>query len=92
MIASRLSRDNRQDFFRDALYTIYKALSAVKLCEDLRKQNIKAVPIFWIAEEDHDFDEVKKTFVLDKEGKMAEVENTPENYQEDIAGRSGYFR
>jgi bacillithiol biosynthesis cysteine-adding enzyme BshC len=68
--------------FSGALYTIYKALSAVRLCEDLRKQNIKAVPIFWIAEEDHDFDEVKKTFVLDKEGKLAGIENTPENYTE----------
>lgn len=68
--------------FSGALYTIYKALSAVKLCEDLKKQNIKAVPIFWIAEEDHDFDEVKKTFFLDKESKLAEAENTPENYME----------
>ena len=68
--------------FSGALYTIYKALSAVRLCEELKKQNIKAVPIFWIAEEDHDFDEVKKTFVLDKEGKLAETENTPENFQE----------
>lgn len=68
--------------FSGALYTIYKALSAVRLCEDLRKQNIKAVPVFWIAEEDHDFDEIKKTFVLDKAGKLAEIENSPENRAE----------
>ncbi|MGC2234836.1 MAG: bacillithiol biosynthesis cysteine-adding enzyme BshC, partial [Pyrinomonadaceae bacterium] len=68
--------------FSGALYTIYKALSAVRLCEDLRKQNIKAVPVFWIAEEDHDFDEIKKTFVSDKEGKLAEIENSPENLAE----------
>jgi bacillithiol synthase len=66
--------------FSGALYTIYKALSAVRLCEDLKRQNVKAVPVFWIAEEDHDFDEVKKTFVLDKEGRLAEIENAPENY------------
>jgi uncharacterized protein YllA (UPF0747 family) len=47
--------------FTGALYTIYKALSAVKLAENLRKENLKVVPVFWIAEEDHDFDEVKKT-------------------------------
>jgi bacillithiol biosynthesis cysteine-adding enzyme BshC len=70
--------------FSGELYTIYKALSAVKLAEDLRKQNIKAVPVFWIAEEDHDFDEVKKTFVLDKEGRLAKFENTPQNYQENL--------
>ena len=68
--------------FSGALYTIYKALSAVRLAADLRRQNIKAVPVFWVAEEDHDFAEVKKTFVADKEGKLAEFENTPKNYAE----------
>jgi bacillithiol biosynthesis cysteine-adding enzyme BshC len=66
--------------FSGSLYTIYKALSAVKLAEDLKKRNLKAVPVFWIAEEDHDFDEVKKTFNLNKEGKLVESENTPTGY------------
>ncbi len=79
--------------FSGALYTIYKALSAVKMCEDLRSQNIKAVPVFWIAEEDHDFAEVKKTYVLSASsatkseppavaGGLSVVENTPQNYTE----------
>ncbi len=63
--------------FSGAAYTIYKALSAVKLAEELRAQNIKAVPVFWIAEEDHDFDEVKSTHVLNKKGKLYKAENTP---------------
>lgn len=66
--------------FSGAIYTIYKALSAVSLAENLRKQNIKAVPVFWIAEEDHDFEEVKRTYFLDKTGKLAGVENTPRTY------------
>ncbi|HEY0457649.1 MAG TPA: bacillithiol biosynthesis cysteine-adding enzyme BshC [Pyrinomonadaceae bacterium] len=68
--------------FSGAVYTIYKALSAVKMAACLRGRGIKAVPVFWIAEEDHDFDEVKKTFVLDGEGKLAALENTPQNYTE----------
>ncbi len=72
--------------FSGALYTIYKALSAVKMCEDLREINIKAVPVFWIAEEDHDFDEVKKTFVLSEPsavaGGLTAIQNTPQNYKE----------
>lgn len=70
--------------FSGALYTIYKALSAVKMCEDLRRQNIKAVPVFWIAEEDHDFDEVKKTYVLSElsAGGLNAITNTPKNYVE----------
>lgn len=66
--------------FSGAAYTIYKALSAVKLAEELKAQNIKAVPVFWIAEEDHDFDEVKSTQFLDKKGKLYKAENTPNNF------------
>jgi bacillithiol biosynthesis cysteine-adding enzyme BshC len=44
--------------FTGPLYTIYKALSTVKLVNCLRERGVKAVPIFWIATEDHDFDEV----------------------------------
>lgn len=78
--------------FSGALYTIYKALAAVKLADDLRKQNVKAVPVFWIAEEDHDFEEIKKTFVLGQSSEAAtsngtdllEVENEPENISENL--------
>lgn len=69
--------------FSGAIYTIYKALSAAKLAANLKKQNIKAVPVFWIAEEDHDFDEIKKTYVLDEQGKLFTAENTPPNRLED---------
>ncbi|MGQ0761841.1 MAG: bacillithiol biosynthesis cysteine-adding enzyme BshC [Acidobacteriota bacterium] len=44
--------------FTGPLYTIYKALSAVKLAECLTQRGVKAVPVFWIATEDHDFAEV----------------------------------
>ena len=44
--------------FTGPLYTIYKALSTVKLVKCLRERGVKAVPVFWIATEDHDFDEV----------------------------------
>jgi len=77
--------------FSGAIYTIYKALSAVKLATCLRGRGVKAVPVFWIAEEDHDFDEVKKTFVLsDKSespagaGGLKLLENTPRNYTENL--------
>ncbi len=49
--------------FSGPLYTIYKALSAVRMAEDLNSAGVNAVPVFWAATEDHDFDEVSKTFV-----------------------------
>lgn len=44
--------------FTGPLYTIYKALSAVKMAERLNEEGIPAVPLFWAATEDHDFEEV----------------------------------
>ena len=39
--------------FTGPLYTIYKALAAVKLAGCLRTRNTKSVSVFWIASEDH---------------------------------------
>ena len=42
-------------------YSIYKALMAVQVAEELTRAGIDAVPIFWLATEDHDLDEVRHT-------------------------------
>jgi bacillithiol biosynthesis cysteine-adding enzyme BshC len=50
--------------FSGPAYSIYKALTAVRLAEQLNAQGIPAVPIFWLATEDHDFAEVNHTYVF----------------------------
>src|ERR1700733_12434300 len=40
-------------FLLGPAYTIFKALTAVRLAEHLNEQGISAVPIFWLATEDH---------------------------------------
>jgi bacillithiol synthase len=40
-------------------YSIYKVLMAIQVADDLTKQGTQAVPIFWMATEDHDIDEVR---------------------------------
>lgn len=60
--------------FSGPLYTIYKALSAVKLAGCLTQRNTKAVPVFWIATEDHDFPEVAKAEFIGRDCKLAHVE------------------
>src|SRR5271156_1164476 len=42
-------------------YSIYKALMAVQVAEELTREGIDAVPVFWMATEDHDLDEVRHT-------------------------------
>ena len=60
--------------FTGPLYTVYKALSAVKLAGCLRQRNTKAVPVFWIATEDHDFPEVAKAEFIGRDCRLASVE------------------
>jgi bacillithiol biosynthesis cysteine-adding enzyme BshC len=52
--------------FSGPAYTIYKALTAIRLAEQLTEQGIPAVPIFWLATEDHDFAEINHCYVFDK--------------------------
>jgi bacillithiol biosynthesis cysteine-adding enzyme BshC len=68
--------------FAGPLYTIYKALSAVKLAGCLTQRNTKAVPVFWIATEDHDFPEVAKAEFIGRDCKLAKVEVSTELHQE----------
>lgn len=44
------------------LYTLYKALGGVKLAAELasRHEGLVFVPVFWVASEDHDYDEVAR--------------------------------
>jgi len=45
--------------FGGPAYSFYKALTAIQAAEVLSGNGIPAVPIFWMATEDHDLDEVR---------------------------------
>ena len=45
--------------FSVPVYAIYKAVSAIQIAQELIQAGIDAVPIFWMATEDHDLDEVR---------------------------------
>jgi bacillithiol biosynthesis cysteine-adding enzyme BshC len=47
--------------FGGPAYSFYKALSAIEAARLLTKSGVDAVPIFWMATEDHDIDEVRYT-------------------------------
>ncbi len=54
-------------------YTIFKALTAVRLVGQLRAQGIPAVPIFWLASEDHDLAEVDHVWLFDQDIKASRI-------------------
>lgn len=52
--------------FSGPLYTIYKALTAARLAQALERELGSIVlPIFWVASEDHDWEEVNHVDLLD---------------------------
>ena len=55
------------------LYSIHKVISIITLARQKEKElNIPIIPVFWIAGEDHDFQEVNHIF-LEKKGEIQKV-------------------
>src|SRR5713226_2319947 len=52
--------------FSGPAYSVYKALTAVQIAEELTRGGIPAVPVFWMATEDHDLDEVRHSTWFDQ--------------------------
>ncbi|HNR29516.1 MAG TPA: bacillithiol biosynthesis cysteine-adding enzyme BshC [Candidatus Hydrogenedentes bacterium] len=51
--------------FTGPLYTVYKALTAVKLAARLEQTHgVPVVPVFWLGSDDHDFEEARRVGVL----------------------------
>ncbi|MGD0498691.1 MAG: bacillithiol biosynthesis cysteine-adding enzyme BshC [Bryobacteraceae bacterium] len=60
--------------FSGPAYSVYKALHAAKLAAWLTDNGLPAVPVFWLATEDHDFAEVNHVWVFDAQHRPAKVE------------------
>ncbi|MFN0141788.1 MAG: bacillithiol biosynthesis cysteine-adding enzyme BshC [Pyrinomonadaceae bacterium] len=71
--------------FTGPLYTIYKALSAIKLANELIDNGRKAVPVFWVATEDHDFDEVAEAHVLDRNAQPVRLQYNPADVRKGVS-------
>jgi bacillithiol biosynthesis cysteine-adding enzyme BshC len=60
--------------FSGPLYTIYKALTAVKLAADLSRRGWGSfVPVFWLASDDHDLAEIDHITLLNKDNRLEEI-------------------
>jgi bacillithiol biosynthesis cysteine-adding enzyme BshC len=54
--------------FGGPLFSIFKALTAVKLAEQATATGVDCVPVFWLATEDHDLAEVNHVALLSEQG------------------------
>jgi len=67
--------------FTGACYTIYKAITTIKLAKETSdKLGRRVVPIFWIASEDHDFEEIRQlNYVVNGKIKNLKIDKKPDS-------------
>jgi len=64
--------------FTGPLYTVYKALAAIRLSKQYSesgKRNV--VPVFWVATDDHDFEEIRSIAFVDWRGRVRTLSYEP---------------
>jgi bacillithiol synthase len=68
--------------FGGPLFSIYKALTAIKLAQVATEMGVDSVPVFWLATEDHDLAEVNRVSIPGPDGSLetlaASVEGLPD--------------
>jgi bacillithiol biosynthesis cysteine-adding enzyme BshC len=72
--------------FSGPAYTIYKALHAARLAEWLTANGVPAVPVFWLATEDHDFAEVNHAWVFDEHHRPSKLEMRRASNSQPVGG------
>jgi bacillithiol biosynthesis cysteine-adding enzyme BshC len=57
------------------MYTIHKAITAARLAADLERElDTIVLPVFWVASEDHDWDEVNHAYLLGSDDHVHRVQ------------------
>ena len=62
--ASAVVTGQQVGLFGGPLFSLFKALTAVKLAEQASDAGVDCVPVFWLATEDHDLEEIDHVTVL----------------------------
>jgi bacillithiol biosynthesis cysteine-adding enzyme BshC len=61
--------------FGGPLFSILKALAAVRLADEATAAGVNCVPVFWLATEDHDLEEVSHVMLPDRDGSLLRLES-----------------
>lgn len=77
------------------LYTVYKIITAIKLCSHLseRYDNYNFVPVFWLEGDDHDFEEVRSINILNDNNELIKISyKDGETEEEQNRGSIGFLK
>ncbi len=72
--------------FGGPAFSIYKALTAVKLAAEATKAGVDTVPVFWLATQDHDLEEIRHTSLPAAEGALQKLETTTQGIEDAPVG------
>src|ERR1022692_4910850 len=61
--------------FGGPVFSFYKALTAIKIAASLTANGLDTVPVFWLATEDHDLEEVNHAWMLSADGRADMVKS-----------------
>lgn len=59
--------------FGGPLFSIFKALTAVRLADQATRSGVDCVPLFWLATEDHDLEEVNQVSIPGSDGSLQKL-------------------
>ena len=67
--AFTITTGHQLSIFTGPFFFVYKILSAIKYCKQLKEKfpDKDFVPVYWMATEDHDFEEIKTFYLFGKE-------------------------
>lgn len=64
--------------FTGPLYTIYKAITSINLARRFKAAGVSCVPVFWVAGDDHDFEESRSAHFLTKRHELLTQSYAPQ--------------
>ena len=71
--AAALVTGQQVGLFGGPLFSIFKALSAIKVAVEATAAGVECVPVFWLATEDHDLDEVNHASIPAADGSLVKL-------------------
>jgi bacillithiol synthase len=74
-----ITTGHQLSIFTGPIYLVYKILHAIRLAEELSKTypNQHFVPVFWMASEDHDFEEIQSVSLFNRSFKWETAQKGP---------------
>jgi len=72
--ASALVTGQQVGLFGGPVFSIFKALTAVKLADEASSAGVDSVPVFWLATSDHDLAEINHVSIPGPDGSLQKLE------------------